>query len=200
MSRLPTPDDVLRAVPCSTHPAATIVRAAELYLRPTAGRPASSRSVAAALAAETGRPVHHSTVGSWLRALGLSRSIAEARALGENRRRVLDGRPAVDWRAVCAEYTAGLPVDDILARHGLYAGSLYAGLDRAGVPRRGADGAARSDRQRRASARRHRARELAAEWGVGPRDRDGKRRIAEALGVSVRTVRAYLPDHQTDQP
>ena len=33
MSRLPTVDDVLAAVPLATVPASTIVRAAELYLR-----------------------------------------------------------------------------------------------------------------------------------------------------------------------
>jgi len=179
-ARVPTLDDVLRAVPGSPCPASAIRRAAALHLRGQTTR---------AIAAEVG--VHHSTVSGWLRALGIARSNAEAQ-------RVRAG--AVDWPVVVAAYLAGEPVDALCARHHVHLDRLYRALSRAGVPLRGQAGAAASDRQRLASARRHEARRLADVLGIEPGDRAGKRRIAEALGVSERSVRAYLADAASAQP
>ena len=186
MPRVPTVDDVLAAIPRCESPARVVVRAAELYLTPTARRPASLRAVAA----EVG--VHKSTAERWMRALGLTRTMPQALAVHHNRQRVRSGRRAVDWAAVRADYAAGVPVRRICERHGVLVDRVYGALRRAGVPlRRGAPGQPTA-RQRGASERRERARELAAEMGVGYGDRAGKRLIAQQLGVSERSVRNYL--------
>ena len=184
MAHVPTTDDVLAALPMCESPAATVVRAARLYLGVETGRRLPVRGVAAAVG------VPRSTVAHWLRRLGLARTKSEAAALRERR---VSGRTARAEAAVCRAYLDGDPVGAIRESHGVSLCGLYGILGRAGVPLRGPGSPGTpTDRMRTGHDRRRRARALAAELGVGRGDREGKREIARQLGVSERSVRAYL--------